>query len=66
MGLTDITGVTAPFFITSALFIILILSGFSIGVLRFFQGRRKPGIISIVIAILSCVGFGVILNNWPA
>ncbi|GIQ67752.1 hypothetical protein DUZ99_11800 [Xylanibacillus composti] len=66
MGLTDITGVSAPFFITSALFIMLILSAFSFSIVRLFQGRRTPGIVSIAVAIVSSVGFGVILNNWSA
>lgn len=64
MGLVDIGGIEPKFFITSVIFILLILSLISMGVLRSFQQRVRPAVTFFVIGAVSIVLFIWIMNAW--
>ncbi|TYP72710.1 hypothetical protein [Paenibacillus methanolicus] len=65
MALTvDVSNVSASLFVTGALFILLIFSLLSLGVLQMFQQRFRNGAFSFAGALVSGVAFGIVLNQW--
>lgn len=66
MSLVDVSGVSLSLFITGAVFILLIGSFLSLGVVRMFQLRRKQGSLFLGLAALSLVGLIVSMNTWFA
>ena len=60
----DVSNVSAGLFITGAVFILLIFSLLSLGILKMFQQQVKAGWFSFAGAVVSAVVFGVILNEW--
>ncbi|MBB3114409.1 hypothetical protein FHS18_006530 [Paenibacillus phyllosphaerae] len=60
----DVSDVSASLFVTGAIFILLIFSLLSLGVLQMFQQRFKVGFYSFAGAVVSSIVFGVILNEW--
>ncbi|PZD93407.1 hypothetical protein DNH61_22515 [Paenibacillus sambharensis] len=64
MSLVDVSEVSASLFITGAVFILLIFSLLSLGILRMFQLRYKAGWLSFAGAVVSSVVFGLILDRW--
>ncbi|RKN84756.1 hypothetical protein [Paenibacillus ginsengarvi] len=64
MNLVNISGLSASFFITVALFILFILSMFGMGVLRLFQQMARSGIGFIVAGVVGVIAFVVVLNVW--
>jgi hypothetical protein len=62
--LVDITEVSPALFIVGALFILLIGSSLSLGVLRLFQERKKQGIWLLVLAVVSVVALVLVMNTW--
>lgn len=64
MSLVDVSSVSAELFITGVIFILLIFSLLSLGILRMFQQRFKSGWFSFAGAVVSGVSFAVILNQW--
>ncbi|MFK7695493.1 hypothetical protein [Paenibacillus sp. HJGM_3] len=64
MGLVDIGGIEPKFFATSAIFILLILSLLSMGILRTFQQRVRPAVVFFVLSAASLVLFIWIINAW--
>ncbi|MDF2669584.1 MAG: hypothetical protein K0R67_1890 [Paenibacillus sp.] len=64
LGLVDIGGIEKDFFITSAIFIMLILTFVSLGIVRLFQQRYKPAVIFIVLGVISIGLFVWIMNSW--
>lgn len=64
MGLVDITDVSAKFFITSAIFILIFFGLLSMGILRLFQLRTRSGIMYIVSGAVTLVVFIFVLNTW--
>jgi hypothetical protein len=64
LGLVDIGGIEPKFFITSAIFILLILSLISLGILRSFQQRVRPAITFFVLGAVSIILFIWIMNAW--
>ncbi|WP_204818425.1 hypothetical protein [Paenibacillus mendelii] len=64
MTLVDVSSVSTGLFITGALFILLIFSLLSFGILQMFQRRVRAGWYSFAGAVVSGVAFGLILNEW--
>jgi hypothetical protein len=64
LGLVDITDVSAKFFITSAIFILIFFGLLSMGILRLFQLRTRSGIMYIVSGVITLVVFIFVLNTW--
>lgn len=62
MSTVDITGVEPGFFITVALFILFILSMLGMGVLSFFQLKKRPGLLYVSAGAVGIVAFIVVLN----
>ncbi|WP_127530070.1 hypothetical protein [Paenibacillus kobensis] len=64
MTLVDVSSVSAGLFVLGAVFIMLIFSLLSFGVLSMFQLRFRTGWFSFAGAVVSAVVFGLILNTW--
>ncbi|EXX86658.1 hypothetical protein BG53_05625 [Paenibacillus darwinianus] len=64
MTAVDISQVSAGLFITGAIFILLIFSLLSLGILRMFQLRFKAGWLSFAGAVASGVFFIGVLDRW--
>ncbi|GGG56592.1 MULTISPECIES: hypothetical protein [Paenibacillus] len=64
MSLVDVSSVSATLFILGVVFLLLIFGLLSFGILRMFQQRFRAGWISFAGAIVSFVGFMLILNKW--
>ncbi|MCQ6560407.1 hypothetical protein NNL21_17065 [Paenibacillus mendelii] len=64
LTLVDVSSVSTGLFITGALFILLIFSLLSFGILQMFQRRVRAGWYSFAGAVVSGVAFGLILNEW--
>lgn len=64
MTLVDVSAVSPGLFVLGAVFILLIFSLLSFGILSMFQQRFRNGWFSFAGAVVSAVTFGVILNAW--
>ena len=64
MTVTDLSNISADLFILGAVFILLIFSLLSLGILRMFQQRFRAGWISFGGAVVSAAIFFVILDRW--
>ncbi|MFC5652168.1 hypothetical protein ACFPYJ_24230 [Paenibacillus solisilvae] len=64
LTLVDVSAISAGLFITGAIFILLIFSLLSLGVLRMFQLKVRAGWYSFAGAVVSGAAFAVILNQW--
>ncbi|KIL34345.1 hypothetical protein SD71_20105 [Cohnella kolymensis] len=64
MELVDISEVSPALFIVGALFILLIGSALSLGVLRLFQEKKTQGIWLLVLAVVSVAALVVVMNTW--
>ncbi|BBH19594.1 hypothetical protein Back11_09390 [Paenibacillus baekrokdamisoli] len=64
MTLVDVSTISAGLFITGAIFILLIFSLLSFGILKMFQLQIRAGWYSFAGAVVSGVAFGLILNQW--
>jgi hypothetical protein len=62
--LVDVSEVTPALFITAAVFILLIFSLLSLGILRMFQQQFRSGWVMFAGAVVSGVAFGIILARW--
>jgi len=62
LTLVDVSEVSPALFITGAVFILLVFSLLSLGILRMFQLRYKAGWLCFAGAAVSAVVFGLILN----
>ncbi len=60
----DLTGITPGLMITNVLFILLILSMFSLAVIRAFQTKYREIVIYAALGIIFCVVFYWVLNTW--
>lgn len=58
----DLTGVTVGLFITDLLFILFVLSMFSLSVLFFFQAKKRSGFILLGAGVVALIVFIVILK----
>lgn len=64
MSLTDVSAISADLFVLGALFILLIFSLLSFGILRMFQLRFRAGWFSFGGAVISAAAFAYILERW--
>lgn len=64
MTVTDVSKISADLFILGVVFILLIFSLLSLGVLRMFQQRFRAGWISFGGAVVSAIVFFLILDRW--
>jgi hypothetical protein len=64
MTLVDVSNVSPALFVVGAVFIMLIFSLLSLGILKMFQLRYRTGWLSLAGAVVSAVVFGIILNTW--
>ncbi|TJY44480.1 hypothetical protein E5161_03625 [Cohnella pontilimi] len=66
MDLVDVSNVSPQLFIAGAVFILLIGSFLSMGVLRLFQQHKRQGIVYLALSALSLIGLLVSVNTWLA
>jgi len=62
--ITDISHVSPAFFITGAIFILLIGSLLSWGVLSFFQQKVRKGLWLLAGAVISLAAMVFVFNTW--
>lgn len=66
VSLVNVEGVSPALFITGAIFILLIGSFLSLGVIRCFQGNARQGFLFLALSAVSVVGLIVSVNTWFA
>lgn len=66
MDLVDVKDISVALFITGAIFILLIGSFLSLGVLRLFQERKRQGLMFLALSVVSFVGLVVSMETWFA
>ncbi|GIO11843.1 hypothetical protein J19TS2_13980 [Cohnella xylanilytica] len=66
MELTDVSNVSPGLFVTGVIFILLVGSLLSLGVLRFFQQRKRQGSLFMVGSVLSFVAMVLVVDRWFA
>ncbi|CAM3789170.1 hypothetical protein COLU111180_08505 [Cohnella lubricantis] len=64
--LTDVSGVSAGLFIVGIVFILLVGGLLSVGVLRFFQQRKRQGFLYMAGSVVSFVVMVLVVNRWFA
>jgi hypothetical protein len=64
MDLVDVSNISPALFVTGIVFIMLIGSFLSLGVLRFFQLRKRQGITFMALSVVSFVGLILAVNTW--
>jgi hypothetical protein len=64
LDLVDIKDVSAGLFVTGVIFIMMIGSFLSLGVLRFFQLKKRQGGMYMGLSALSFVGMILVVNTW--
>jgi hypothetical protein len=64
VDLVDVSQVSRELFITGVIFILLIGSFLSLGVLRFFQLRKKQGSVFMGLSALTFVALILVVNKW--
>lgn len=66
MSLVDTSGISASFFITTAIFLFVILSCISWGVVKLFQQRKRTAWTSLGVGGLLTVVYIVLVVTWLA
>jgi hypothetical protein len=64
--ITDVSGVSPGLFITGIIFILLVGSLLSLGVLRFFQQKKRQGTFYFIGSVVSFVVMVLVVNRWFA
>ncbi|TFE29867.1 hypothetical protein [Cohnella luojiensis] len=64
MDLVDVSEVSAGLFVTGVIFIMLIGSFLSLGVLRFFQLKKRQGFMFLGLSALSLIALVIVINTW--
>ncbi|TVY04425.1 hypothetical protein [Cohnella terricola] len=64
MDLVNVSEVSAGLFIAGIIFIMLIGSFLSLGVLRFFQLKKKQGGVYLSLSAASFVAMVLVVNTW--
>jgi hypothetical protein len=64
VDLVDISYVSPALFITGAVFILMIGSFLSLGVLRFFQQRKRQGFVYLTLSAVSLIVLIWSVNTW--
>jgi len=58
----DTSNISAEMFVTVLLFLIVIAPLFSLAILRFFQGKKKAGLLLIVAGVAAYLVFQIIMK----
>jgi len=66
VGEVDVSEVSAGLFVAGVIFIMLIGSFLSMGVLRFFQLKKRQGGIYLGLSAASFVAMVLVVNTWFA
>ncbi|MGG1313613.1 MULTISPECIES: hypothetical protein [Cohnella] len=64
MGVTDVSYVSSGLFITGVLFILLIGSLLSLGILRLFQQRKRQGGLYLLGSVLAFAVMVFVVERW--
>jgi hypothetical protein len=64
MDLVDVSKVSPALFVTGIVFIMLIGSFLSLGVLRFFQLRKRQGSVFMGLSAFTFVALILVINKW--
>ncbi|MCD9021369.1 hypothetical protein [Cohnella silvisoli] len=64
MDLVDVSDVSPALFITGIIFIMLIGSFLSLGVLRFFQLKKRQGGVFLGLSGLTLIVLILVINKW--
>jgi len=64
LEVVDVSDVSAGLFVTGAIFILLIGSFLSLGVLRFFQLKKRKGFMYMGLSVLSLIAMVLVVNTW--
>ncbi|RKP57196.1 hypothetical protein D7Z26_04225 [Cohnella endophytica] len=64
MDLVDVSDVSPALFVTGIVFIMLIGSFLSLGVLKFFQLKKRQGGVFMGLSALSFAGLIIAINTW--
>ncbi len=64
MEITDVSGVSPGLFIAGVIFITMIGSFLSMGVMRFFQLKKRQGGIYLGLSAVSFVTMVLVVNTW--
>ncbi|GIO34239.1 hypothetical protein RJP21_26050 [Paenibacillus sp. VCA1] len=62
MTYVDTSNISAEVFVTVLLFLIVIAPLFSLAILRFFQGKKKAGLLLIVAGVAAYLVFQVVMK----
>ncbi|GGH67364.1 uncharacterized membrane protein YjjB (DUF3815 family) [Paenibacillus sp. JGP012] len=62
MTYVDTSDISAPVFVTVLLFLIVLAPLFSLGILRFFQSKKKAGIMYMLSGLLVYVVFQTFMS----
>lgn len=62
MTYVDTSNISAEMFVTVLLFLIVIAPLFSLAILRFFQGKKKAGLLLIVAGVAAYLVFQIIMK----
>jgi len=64
VDITDVSGVSPGLFVAGVIFILLIGSFLSLGVLRFFQSKKSQGGMYLGLSAVSFVTMVLVVNTW--
>jgi hypothetical protein len=66
MGIVDITHISKPFFLSTVLFVILILSSLSLAILQLVNKRTRQAILFFAIGVLTSIIYTILIQVWLA
>lgn len=66
MGIVDITNVSKPFFLSTVIFLILILSLLSLGILQLFTKKYKRAVLFAALSVASSIVYVILIRIWLA
>lgn len=64
MGAIQTENLSPALFITGAIFIMMVGSFLSLGVVRMFQQRKKQGFMYFALSVVSFVALVLVMNKW--
>lgn len=62
MTYVDTSNISAEVFVTVLLFLIIIAPLFSLAILRFFQGKKKAGLLLIAVGVAVYLVFQIVMK----
>ncbi|WP_027085091.1 hypothetical protein [Cohnella panacarvi] len=66
MSLVNVEDVSLALFVTGVIFILMIGSFLSLGVLRLFQENKRQGFLFLALSVVSVAGLVFTVNTWFA